>query len=264
MRTNRLGDTDAQVGELGFGGGPLGGLFEPVDDATAAEALTAAWDDGIRYYDTSPHYGLGHSERRIGHLLRTKPRGQFTVSTKVGRLLVAQDAQGRMDDKFRVPATHRRVWDFSRDGVRRSVEDSLIRMGLDRIDVLYLHDAEEHFDDALRDGYPALAWLRAQGMVDAIGAGMYDVGLLTTLVRETDVDVVMVAGGYTLLQQPALDEFLPVCAQRGVSVVAAGVSTRACWRRRGRYRGPGSNTRSRRRRYCSGRTGSQRSAGHTG
>ena len=223
MRTNRLGTTDVQVGELGFGGGPLGGLFEPLDDATAAEALEAGWDSGIRYYDTSPHYGLGQSERRMGRLLRDKPRGQFTLSTKVGRLLVPQDPGGQVDDTFQVPATHRRVWDFSRTGVRRSVDDSLERMGLDRIDVLFLHDAEDHFDDALRDGYPALAELRAEGVVDAIGAGMYDVGLLARLVRETDVDVVMLAGGYTLLQQPALDDFLPVCAERGVSVVAAGV-----------------------------------------
>jgi D-threo-aldose 1-dehydrogenase len=211
------------MGQLGFGGGPLGGLFEPLDDATAAEALAAAWDGGIRYYDTSPHYGIGHSERRMGELLRDKPRDEFVVSTKVGRLLVPQDPQGRRDETFHVPATHRRVWDFSRDGVRRSLEESLVRMGLDRIDVLYLHDAEQHFDDALRLGYPALAELRAEGVVSAIGAGMYDVRQLTTLVRETDVDVVMLAGGYTLLQQPALDTFLPACVERNVSVVAAGV-----------------------------------------
>jgi D-threo-aldose 1-dehydrogenase len=219
-----LGDHQRmRIGELGFGGGPLGGLFEPLDDATAAAALAAGWDGGIRYYDTSPHYGIGHSERRMGELLRDKPRDEFVLSTKVGRLLVPQDPQGQMDEAFQVPATHRRVWDFSRDGVRRSVEDSLERMGLDRIDILYLHDAEEHFDEALRLGYPALAELRAEGVVTAIGAGMYDVNQLTTLVRETDVDVVMLAGGYTLLQQPALDTFLPACVERGVSVVAAGV-----------------------------------------
>ena len=117
-------------------------------------------------------------------------------------------------------------------------------MGLDRIDVLFLHDAEDHFDDALRDGYPALAELRAEGVVDAIGAGMYDVGLLARLVRETDVDVVMLAGGYTLLQQPALDDFLPVCAERGVSVVAAGVFNSVCWPHLGRCRAPGSTIRS--------------------
>ncbi|MFG1694620.1 aldo/keto reductase [Nonomuraea sp. NPDC049309] len=223
MRRNRLGRTTVAVTELGFGGGPLGGLFEPLDDATAAGALKAAWEAGIRYYDTAPHYGIGHSERRIGELLRDRPRAEFTLSTKVGRLLVPQDPQGRMDEGFAVPATHRRVWDFSRDGVLRSVEDSLARMGVDRIDVLFLHDAEQHFEAALRDGYPALAELRAQGVVGAIGAGMYDSAKLTRLVRETGPDVVMLSGRYTLLNHNALDDLMPACAERGVSVLAASV-----------------------------------------
>src|SRR5690606_7847613 len=223
MRTRRLGRSGVEVTELGFGGGPLGGLFAPLDDATAAEALEAAWDSGIRYFDTSPHYGIGQSERRLGELLRGKPRERFTLSTKVGRLLVPQDPDGRMDEYFAVPATHRRVWDFSRDGIRRSVEDSVARIGVERFDALYLHDAEDHFEDALRDGYPALAELRDEGVVGAIGAGMYDPGMLTRLVRETDVDVVMLSGRYTLLDQSALDELLPACAERGVSVLAASV-----------------------------------------
>jgi D-threo-aldose 1-dehydrogenase len=223
MRTNRLGRSAVEVTELGFGGGPLGGLFAPLDDDTAAGALAAAWDCGIRYFDTSPHYGIGHSERRMGEFLRREPRGEFTLSTKVGRLLVPQDPAGRMDDSFHVPATHRRVWDFSRDGIVRSVDDSLARLGVSRIDVLFLHDAEEHFEAALRDGYPALAELRAQNMVGAIGAGMYDTALLTRLVQETDTDVVMLASRYTLLNQRALDDLLPACAERGVSVLAASV-----------------------------------------
>lgn len=223
MRTNRLGHSAVEVTELGFGGGPLGGLFTPLDDDTAAGALTAAWDCGICYFDTSPHYGIGHSERRTGDLLRRKPRGEFTVSTKVGRLLVPQDPAGRMDESFEVPATHRRVWDFSRDGVLRSIDDSLARMGVDRIDVVFLHDAEEHFEIALRDGYPALAELRARGAVGAIGAGMYHTAMLTRLVRETDVDVVMLSGRYTLLDQSALDDLLPACDERGVSVLAASI-----------------------------------------
>jgi D-threo-aldose 1-dehydrogenase len=223
MRTNRLGRSAVEVTELGFGGGPLGGLFAPLDDDTAAGALAAAWDGGIRYFDTSPHYGIGHSERRTGEFLRRQPRAEFTLSTKAGRLLVPQDPAGRMDESFQVPAAHRRVWDFSRDGIVRSVDDSLARLGIERIDVLFLHDAEAHFEAALRDGYPALAELRAQDVVGAIGAGMYDTAMLTRLVRETDIDVVMLSGRYTLLNQRALDDLLPACAERGVSVVAASI-----------------------------------------
>lgn len=223
LRARRVGRTAVEVTELGLGGGPLGGLFTPLEEATAAGALAAAWESGIRYFDTSPHYGLGQSERWIGGLLSGKPRAEYTLSTKVGRILVPQDAAGRMDEAFQVPATHRRVWDFSRDGIVRSVEDSLSRMGTDRFDILFLHDAEEHFEAALRDGYPALADLRAQGMVGAIGAGMYDNALLTRLVRETDADVVMLASRYTLLNHNALDDLLPACAERGVSVLAAAV-----------------------------------------
>ncbi|WP_344873443.1 aldo/keto reductase [Nonomuraea antimicrobica] len=223
MKAKRLGRSAVEVTELGFGGGPLGGLFAPLADDAAAEALAAAWEGGIRYFDTSPHYGIGHSERRIGEFLRQVPREQYVLSTKVGRLLLPQDPAGRMDEFFHVPATHRRVWDFSRDGIRRSVEDSLTRLGVDRFDVLFLHDAEEHFEAAFRDGYPALAELRAEGVVGAIGAGMYDTGMLTRLVRETDIDVVMLSGYYTLLHQSALDELLPACAERGISILAASI-----------------------------------------
>ena len=221
MRLNKLGRTSVEVTELGFGGGPLGGLFEPLDDETAAGALQTAWAGGIRYYDTSPHYGIGTSERRTGEFLQA--RSGYTLSTKVGRLLIPQDPQGRTDEAFQVPATHRRVWDFTRDGIRRSVEDSLERMGVDRIDILYLHDAEKHFENALRDGYPALAELRAEGVVGAIGAGMYEPSMLTTLVQEAEVDVIMLAGRYTLLEQSALDTLLPACAERGVSILAAAI-----------------------------------------
>jgi D-threo-aldose 1-dehydrogenase len=223
VRWRRLGRSLVEVTELGFSGGPLGGLFAAVNDQAAREALAAAWHAGIRYFDTAPHYGIGNSERRVGRFLGQQPRAAFTLSTKVGRLLVPQDPAGRTDQHFTVPATHRRVWDFSRDGIRRSLEDSLARMGMDRIDVLLLHDAEDHFQAALHQGYPALAELRAQGVVGAIGAGMYHTAMLTTLVRETDLDVVMLAGRYTLLNQRALDDLLPACADRGVSVLAAAV-----------------------------------------
>src|SRR5215203_4239944 len=223
MKTNRLQQSMVDVTELGLGGGPLGGLFRPVEDDAAAATLAAAWDSGIRYFDTAPHYGIGLSERLFGEFLRQQPRDTFSLSTKVGRLLVEQDPAERTDEAFQVPATHRRVWDFSRDGVRRSLEESLVRMGLDRVDILYLHDAGEHVEAALHDGYPALAELREEGVVRAIGAGMESAGLLTELVRKADVDVLMLPGRYTLLDQSGLDELFPACRERGVSVIAAAV-----------------------------------------
>jgi D-threo-aldose 1-dehydrogenase len=219
----RLGQSSVEVGELGLGGGPLGGLYQSVDAEAAAATLAAAWDAGIRYFDTAPHYGIGQSERYFGDFLTQRPREQFTLSTKVGRVLEPQDPAGRTDEAFEVPAAYRRVWDFSQAGIRRSLEDSLQRMGLDRVEVLYLHDVEEHFEEALTSGYPALAALRAENLVGAIGAGMGDAALLARLVRETDVDVVMLAGRYTLLDQSALNDLLPACQERGVSVVAASV-----------------------------------------
>jgi D-threo-aldose 1-dehydrogenase len=221
-RTIRNDGTGLPVTEVGFGGGPIGGLFHEVSTEDAQAALAAGWDAGIRYFDVAPHYGLGRAEREFGEFLQSKPRDEFVLSTKVGRLLVPEEAGGRdLANLFDVPSDHRRVWDFSRDGVRRSLEDSLQRLGLDRVDVLLLHDAEDHFDEALREGYPALDELRSEGVIGAIGAGMGDAALLTRLVRETDVDVVMVAGRLTLLDQSGLDELLPLCGERGVSVLVA-------------------------------------------
>ncbi|GAA1263661.1 aldo/keto reductase [Saccharothrix xinjiangensis] len=208
---------------LGFGGGPIGNLFTEVSDEDAADALTAAWDAGIRYFDTAPHYGLGLSERRLGAFLRTRPRAEFAVSTKVGRVLEPFDGGG--DDgahSFAVPATHRRVWDFSADGVRRSLESSLDRLGLDRVDVVYVHDPDEHWEQAVSQAVPALVELRDQGVVGAIGVGMNQWEMPARFVRETDLDVVLLAGRYTLLDRSGL-ELLELCAERGVSAVAAGV-----------------------------------------
>jgi D-threo-aldose 1-dehydrogenase len=223
--TRRLGRTAVPATTLGFGGGPIGNLFTAVSDQDAGAAVRAAWDGGVRYFDTAPHYGLGLSERRLGEALRDRPRGSYTVATKVGRLLTpTPDATGDdMADLFAVPADHRRVWDFSRDGVLRSLSSSLERLGLDRVDVLLMHDPDNHWEQAVGEAYPALAELRAAGVVGAIGAGMNQSAMLTRFVRETDVDMVLVAGRYTLLEQPALADLLPACEQRGVSVVAAGV-----------------------------------------
>ncbi|WP_282701401.1 aldo/keto reductase [Streptomyces sp. CC219B] len=226
MRTAPLGRGGVRATRLALGCAALGNLYRPVDDETAAATVDAAWDAGIRTFDTAPHYGLGLSERRLGAALRGRPRDTYTVSTKVGRLLVPYDGGGAGDDLahgFAVPATHRRVWDFSGDGVRRSLEASLERLGLDRVDVVLLHDPDDHAEQALREGYPALERLRGEGVVGAIGVGMNQCALPARFLRETDIDVVLLAGRYTLLEQEGLADLLPEAAARGRNVVIGGV-----------------------------------------
>ncbi|WUJ67804.1 aldo/keto reductase [Kribbella soli] len=215
--------TGHQLTELGLGAAQFGNLFEETTDQQATGAVTAALEEGIRYFDTAPHYGLGLSERRLGQAL--DGAAGVLVSSKVGRLLVAspETADRLDDDGFVVPATTKRVWDFSRDGILRSVEQSLERLGTDRLDIAYLHDPDDHWETAATSGIAALVELREQGVVGAIGAGMNQAAMLAEFVRRTDVDVVMVAGRLTLLDHSALDELLPIAQERGVGVVAAAV-----------------------------------------
>ncbi|USX49650.1 aldo/keto reductase [Lentzea sp. HUAS12] len=211
------------VSRLGFGGAPIGNLYRAISDEEAVGAVEAAWQSGVRYFDTAPHYGLGLSERRIGEALRDKPRDEFVLSTKVGRVLEPFDGDGFDDEGFVVPRSFRRVRDYSADGVKRSLESSLERLGTDRVEIVYIHDPDDFWDEAFGEAYPALESLRSQGVVGAIGVGMNQWEMPERFVRETDVDVVMLAGRYTLLEQPSLPSFLPACVERGVSVVACGV-----------------------------------------
>jgi D-threo-aldose 1-dehydrogenase len=212
------------ITELSLGCAQLGNLYREVSDRDAYATVDSAWDLGVRYFDTAPHYGLGLSERRLGAALRSRPRDAYVLSTKVGRLLEPlTNVEGLDDEGYAVPATHRRVFDFSRDGIRRSLSESLERLGLERVDVVYLHDPDNHVREVLDTGFQALAELRDEGAILAIGAGMNDASVLAMLVAETDMDLVMLAGRYTLLEQDALDELLPLCTGRGVGVIAAGV-----------------------------------------
>jgi len=224
MNARAIRRAGLELSELSLGCAQLGNLYRAVGDDEARATVDAAWELGIRYFDTAPHYGLGLSERRLGQALAGRPRSELVVSTKVGRLLEPLAAPTGVDDGgFDVPATHRRVWDFSRDGVLRSLESSLERLGLDRVDIVYLHDPDDHWPEAIGTAYPALEELRAQGVVSAIGAGMNQTAMLAAFARETDMDVLMLAGRYTLLDQTALDELIPACEERGVGLVAAGV-----------------------------------------
>ena len=216
--------TGLQLTTLGFGAAPIAGLYRAVDQTTARATVDAAWGGGIRYFDTAPHYGLGLSERRLGEALRDRPRDDVVVSSKVGRLLVPRTPPlARDDDMFDVPGDLTRRRDYSRDGVLRSLEATLQRTGLDRVDVLYIHDPDEHWREAAEEAVPALVALREADVVGAIGVGMNQSAMLARFIRETDVDLVMLAGRYTLLEQGAADELLPTALEYGRSVVAAAV-----------------------------------------
>jgi D-threo-aldose 1-dehydrogenase len=194
-------------------------------DEDARAVLEAAWESGIRYFDTAPHYGLGLSERRLGSFLATKPRADYVVSTKAGRLLrPSPETADRLDEpnQFAVPASLKRVWDFSADGIRASLEESLERLGLPAVDILYLHDPDEHDLAAdLQAGVPAVAALRDEGLVTAVGIGSKSTEALVAAVRTGALDLAMVAGRYTLLEQA--DEVVAACLQAGVGIVAAAI-----------------------------------------
>jgi len=223
VRQREIAGTGVSVTVLGFGGSTVGNLYRPVDDDTAQDAVAAAWDRGVRYFDTAPHYGLGLSERRLGLALQGRPREEYTLSTKVGRLLAPNPSPTGSDLEaggFAVPDDLMRVRSYSRDGVLRSIEASLERLGLDRIDVVYVHDPEDHMEAAIAEAVPALVELREQGVIGAVGAGMNYVEPLRRFVAETDVDVLMVAGRWTLVDQSAAP-LLNECADADVGVVAA-------------------------------------------
>lgn len=210
-------------GPLIFGGAPIGGLYERVSEAEAEATLAAAWEAGIRAFDTAPHYGVGLSERRIGEFLAGRPRDQFIVSTKVGRRLVPASGPVEGVAGFHGTPALSRVRDYSRDGVLRTVEDSLCRLRLDRLDIVLIHDPEDYLTETVDAAYPALAELRSKGVVGAIGAGMNFAEPLAWLVAQTDFDCVLIAGRYTLLDDSAATTLFPLCAGRGVTILVGGV-----------------------------------------
>jgi D-threo-aldose 1-dehydrogenase len=230
-----LGRSGLRVTRLGFGAAPIGGLYTAVDDADARATVDRAWELGIRTFDVAPLYGYGAAERRLGSALAGRPRDEFVLSTKVGRLVRRSDAitptddvdpqamDGRQDAFYVRSEPLRMVFDFSADGVRRSIEESLARLGLDRIDIALIHDPDTHWAAAIDDAFPALARLRGDGVVRAIGVGMNQSAMLARFAREGDFDVFLLAGRYTLLDQDALGELLPLCVERDIAVLAGGV-----------------------------------------
>ena len=231
---DRLGNGGLTFTEIGFGTAPLGILYRAISDDDAARILEAAWDGGIRYFDTAPLYGLGLSETRLNRFLRDKPRDTYVLSTKVGRLLHACDPADRdgQDKWFDVPARNEE-YNYTYDGVMRSVEFSLERLGLHRIDMLFAHDLdvfnhgswdvlEGHMTTLMESGYKALLELREQGVIKAFGAGINEWQPAEWLAERGDFDSFLLAGRYTLLEQEALETFLPLCDARGIGIVIGG------------------------------------------
>ncbi|MBX2838509.1 MAG: aldo/keto reductase [Gammaproteobacteria bacterium] len=232
---DRLDNGGLDFTEIGFGTAPLGNLYRAITDDEARATLDAAWDGGVRYYDTAPLYGLGLSETRLNPFLRDKPRDDYVLSSKVGRLIqpCAQEHRAGVGKWFNVPC-RRENFDYSYDGVMRSFDHSFSRLGVDRIDILYVHDlcifthgSKEVSDMRIEEffggrGYDAMISLRDQGLIRAIGGGINEWEVCQTLAERGDFDLFLLAGRYTLLEQTALDSFLPLCDSRGIGIVTGG------------------------------------------
>ncbi len=228
MEKRSIKDTGLEVTALGMGGAGLAGMYVSFDEATAAKTVRAGYEAGIRFFDTAPQYGFGRSEKVMGSVLRTLDRDSFVLSTKVGRILVdAPEREGTDFGAFSdLPPTFTEL-DYSRDGIMRSVEESLERLGLDRIDILLIHDPEPADWDGIKqtiveETYPAVEELRSQGVVRAIGAGMNNDEKFIYMAERGDYDCVLIALCYNLIDYSALDELLPLCERRNIGVYHGG------------------------------------------
>jgi D-threo-aldose 1-dehydrogenase len=220
--------------ELGFGTAPLGNLLQAISEKDAQDTLQAAWDAGMRFYDTAPLYGAGLSETRLNHFLRGRPRDKYVLSTKVGRVLQVSKPEERLGiGKFFDIPSRREIYDYGYDGVMRSLEFSLERLGIDRVDILFVHDIDifnhgtaemrdRHVETLMKGGYKALVKLRDEGVIKAFGAGVNEWEVCETLARRGDFDLFLLAGRYTLLEQESLQSMLPLCEQRGIGIVLGG------------------------------------------
>src|SRR6266850_1634914 len=218
----KLGRTSLSVSRFGLGTAPLAGLYEAVPEDQALAVISRAWDAGIRHFDAAPLYGFGLAEMRLGKALHDRPRDEFVLASKVGRLLRA-DAPPEPGQNFQGTPPVNPVFDFSYDGVMRSVDESLERLQLDRVDILHIHDPDNHYQEALHGAYRALAHLRSQGLIKAVGAGMNQAEMLVRFAREGSFDCFLLAGRYTLLDKVALDHLLPLSEERGIGIIGAGV-----------------------------------------
>ena len=214
--------TGVEVSRLSLGTAALGGLYTSVSDADCTETVLNAIDNGINFIDTAPHYGKGTSEVRIGKAIAGRDRSTYVISTKIGRLLVPSTTD--IDDFFMdADNTVERKFDFSASGVRQSLEGSLERLGIDSVEILFIHDPDANADEAILEAYPELDRMRSEGIIKAIGVGMNQCETPTRVIKETDIDMVLIAGRYSLLDQKALEGLLPTALERNVDIIAAGV-----------------------------------------
>ena len=231
---DRIANGGLSFTELGFGSAPIGNLYRAISDDDAQAVLAAAWDSGCRFFDTAPLYGLGLSETRLNRFLRNRKRDDYVLSTKVGRLLAVCPPEQRTGiGKFFDTPVRREIYDYSYDGVMRSFEASLERLGVDRIDILFVHDvdifthgskqaSDARIDEFMRSGYYAMLALRDQGVIKAFGGGINEWEVCQTLADRGDFDLFLLAGRYTLLEQEAQATFLPLCEKRGIGIVLGG------------------------------------------
>lgn len=227
----RIGSTNVEVTIMGVGTNPLGGLHEDIPAEEAVATIERCWEVGIRYFDTAPVYGYGKAEIAVGRGLAGKPRDAYVLETKVGRLLLESGPDGREDVMvlwegerlYRGTSNVKPYFDFSYDGVMRSIEDSQKRMGIERFDILHIHDPDLYPDEALDGAFKALDELRTAGIIGAIGCGMNQWEMLADFANRASFDCFLLAGRYSLLDQTALDVFLPRCEEKGISVIVGGV-----------------------------------------
>ena len=217
-----LGTSGLEVTRLGLGCAALGGLYGDIPDEQAVQVVHRAFDLGLNLLDTAPLYGAGKSEKRLGLALKGVPRENYVLASKVGRILVPTDGENNEQGIFDNPPPFKPVFDFSYDGVMRSFEDSLERLGVDRIDILHIHDPDDHWEEAISGAYPALERLRNEGAISAISAGMNQWEMLARFARAGDFDCFLLAGRYSLLDQSSLDELLPLCVEKNIGIMAGG------------------------------------------
>ncbi len=211
-----------EVTRLGMGTAPLGGLFQDVPEAQATETVRRALALGVNFFDTAPLYGHGKSETYLGKALAGTPRSSFVLATKVGRLLIPVDQSQLEKREFDRPFPFKPVFDFSYDAVMRSFEESLKRLNLERIDVLHIHDPDDHYGEAIKGAYRALAKLRSEGVIRAVGAGMNQAEMPARFAREGEFDCFLLAGRYTLIDHTGLKELLPLCVKKSISIIVGG------------------------------------------